>query len=76
MEGQLTNEKMTKLYSIFEEADEDGGGGLDMDEFRIAMRKAMGDGLSDHELDLIFMKVLEIHIHEQHLCLFVGYKPN
>ena len=59
-EDQLTNEKLQELHSIFEDADEDGGGGLDMEEFRTAMRKAMGDGLTDHELDLIFMKVFEV----------------
>ena len=55
---QLTNEKLKKLQSIFAEADEDGGGGLDMDEFRTAMRQTMGDpNITDTELDMIFMKV-------------------
>ena len=57
LEDQLTNEKLKQLEQIFEEADEDGGGGLDMDEFRQAMRVAMGDQLTDHELDILFMKV-------------------
>ena len=57
LEDQLTNEKLKKLERIFEEADEDGGGGLDMEEFRNAMRDAMGQPLRDHELDLLFMKV-------------------
>ena len=34
MEESLTNEKLQRLEQIFEEADEDGGGGLDMEEFR------------------------------------------
>ena len=58
LEEQLTHEKLIELQKIFEEADEDGGGGLDMDEFRHAMRKAMGAHLSDREMDQIFMKVV------------------
>lgn len=57
LEDQLTNDKLKQLQKIFEEADEDGGGGLDMDEFRTAMRQAMGDHLTDHDLDTMFMKV-------------------
>ena len=57
LEDQLTNEKLIKLEKIFEEADEDGGGGLDMDEFRHAMRQTMGDHVADHDLDILFMKV-------------------
>ena len=57
LEDQLTNDKLQELQGIFEEADEDGGGGLDMDEFRNAMRKAMGAHLTDKELDQLFMKV-------------------
>ena len=36
--------------------DEDGGGGLDIDEFKNAMRQTMGN-ISDKEIELIFMKV-------------------
>ena len=57
LEDQLTNRKLQQLQQIFEEADEDGGGGLDMEEFRTAMRHAMGDHLTDDDLDRIFMKV-------------------
>ena len=57
LEDQLTNEKLIQLQRIFEEADKDGGGGLDMEEFRTAMRQAMGQHLTDEDLDLIFMKV-------------------
>ena len=45
------------LQSIFEEADDDDDPGLDMEEFRVAMRRAMGPHLSDDEIDAIFMKV-------------------
>ena len=57
LEGQLTNEKLRQLEAIFEEADEDGGGGLDQVEFRKAMRQAISHSLTDHELDIMFMKV-------------------
>ena len=45
-----------KLLQVFAEADEDGGGGLDMEEFRQAMRQSMGKNVSDQDLDQIFMK--------------------
>ena len=57
LEEQLTNAKLNKLQAIFAEADDDGGGGLDMDEFRNAMRQTMGTNISDHDLDIVFMKV-------------------
>ena len=45
-------------FEVFAEADEDGGGGLDMEEFRQAMRQSMGKkNISDQDLDQIFMKV-------------------
>ena len=46
-------------FEVFAEADEDGGGGLDMEEFRQAMRQSMGmKNISDQDLDQIFMKVI------------------
>ena len=42
---------------MFADADEDGGGGLDMEEFRNAMRPQMHGHVTDDELDRIFMKV-------------------
>ena len=57
LEDQMNNEHLKLLQNIFEEADEDSGGGLDMDEFRNAMRRTMGAGVPDHELDMLFMKV-------------------
>ena len=49
-----------KLLQVFAEADEDGGGGLDMEEFRQAMRQSMGKNVSDQDLDQIFMKVTQV----------------
>ncbi|CAK8691170.1 unnamed protein product [Clavelina lepadiformis] len=40
-----------------QEADADNGGGLDMDEFREAMRKTMGSEIDVKELEMLFMKV-------------------
>lgn len=57
LEDQMNNDHLKKLQNIFEDADEDGGGGLDIDEFRGAMRKTMGSGVDDHELEILFMKV-------------------
>ncbi|CAH1792660.1 unnamed protein product [Owenia fusiformis] len=57
LEDQMTHEKLSRLQAIFEEADEDGGGGLDMEEFRRAMRKTMGQDVHDEQMDMIFMKV-------------------
>ncbi|XP_067932501.1 WD repeat-containing protein on Y chromosome-like isoform X2 [Watersipora subatra] len=52
----MTQEKLNQLHDLFEEMDEDGGGGLDIDEFKNAMRQTMGN-ISDKEIELIFMKV-------------------
>ncbi|XP_078673721.1 WD repeat-containing protein on Y chromosome-like isoform X1 [Branchiostoma floridae x Branchiostoma belcheri] len=41
-----------------DEADDDGGGGLDPDEFRQAIKRTMGNKtVDDHELEILFMKV-------------------
>ena len=55
---QMLNLRAICLQSIFEEADDDDDPGLDMEEFRVAMRKAMGPHLTDDEIDTIFMKVV------------------
>ena len=57
IEDEATNEQLHRLGSIFEEADEDGEGGLDIDAFRKAMRMTMGDHVTDEDLDMMFMKV-------------------
>lgn len=61
LEDQMNHEDLELLERIFEEADEDGGGGLDMDEFREALKRIIankGGILPDqNELAIIFMKV-------------------
>lgn len=58
LEDGLTQEKLNQLHDLFEEMDEDGGGGLDIDEFKNAMRQTLGN-ISDKEIELIFMKVCD-----------------
>jgi len=55
----MNNENLEMLQKIFEDADEDGGGGLDIEEFGQAMKMAFGsvDELDDEQLQLMFMKV-------------------
>uniref|UniRef100_A0ACB8F6N7 Uncharacterized protein n=1 Tax=Sphaerodactylus townsendi TaxID=933632 RepID=A0ACB8F6N7_9SAUR len=55
IEEQMNYEHLQKLECMFREADVDGGGGLDMDEFREAMKK-MGN-IPEEDIDVIFMKV-------------------
>ena len=59
IEDQMNNENLEMLQQIFEEADEDGGGGLDIEEFGEAMKMAFGNGdaLDDEQLEIMFMKV-------------------
>ena len=61
LEDQMNHEDLELLERIFEEADEDGGGGLDLDEFKGAMKRIIankGGILPDqNELAIIFMKV-------------------
>ena len=45
------------MFPSFAADDDDDDPGLDMEEFRVAMRRAMGPHLSDDEIDAIFMKV-------------------
>ncbi|XP_043944952.1 EF-hand calcium-binding domain-containing protein 8 [Protopterus annectens] len=56
MEDQINDEHLRRIEHMFHEADTDGGGALDMGEFREAMKKIMGD-MDDEELDIIFMKI-------------------
>ena len=55
----MNNENLEMLQQIFEHADEDGGGGLDIEEFGLAMKMAFGSAidLDDQQLELLFMKV-------------------
>ncbi|XP_078488317.1 WD repeat-containing protein on Y chromosome-like [Ciona intestinalis] len=57
LEDQMNFEHLKKLETIFQEADADDGGGLDIDEFREAMKKTMGSEIDDKELEILFMKV-------------------
>ncbi|KAG5281841.1 hypothetical protein AALO_G00049380 [Alosa alosa] len=56
VEEQINNEHLRRIEAMFHEADTDGGGGLDMEEFREAMKKIMGK-VEDEDVDIIFMKV-------------------
>ncbi|XP_015281661.1 PREDICTED: EF-hand calcium-binding domain-containing protein 8 [Gekko japonicus] len=56
VEDQINFDHLQKLEWMFREADVDGGGGLDIIEFRRAMKKIMGN-ISDEDIDVIFMKV-------------------
>ncbi|RXM93409.1 Microtubule-associated protein RP/EB family member 1 [Acipenser ruthenus] len=56
VEDQINDEHLHRIERMFREADVDGGGGLDMEEFREAMKKIMGE-VDDEDLDIIFMKV-------------------
>ena len=46
IEDQMNNENLEMLQQIFEAADEDGGGGLDVEEFGQAMKMAFGESNS------------------------------
>lgn len=56
----MNNENLEMLQKIFEDADEDCGGGLDIEEFGQAMKMAFGneEGLDDEQLEIMFMKVI------------------
>ncbi|MGH0143151.1 UNVERIFIED_CONTAM: hypothetical protein FKN15_034535 [Acipenser sinensis] len=56
VEDQINDEHLHRIERMFREADVDGGRGLDMEEFREAMKKIMGE-VDDEDLDIIFMKV-------------------
>ncbi|CAL8242581.1 unnamed protein product [Merluccius merluccius] len=55
-ETQINAEYFRRITAMFNEADVDGGGGLDMDEFRVSMKKIMAH-VDDEDIDIIFMKV-------------------
>ena len=50
-------DKLQELRKIFDHADEDGGGGLDMEEFLAAFGKIFAESLNDQELTNLFMKI-------------------
>ncbi|XP_076807925.1 WD repeat-containing protein on Y chromosome-like isoform X4 [Clavelina lepadiformis] len=57
LDEDLDDHNLKELEEIFKEAARDDAGGLDMHQFRIAMKKTMKDYVDDQELDTIFMKV-------------------
>ncbi|XP_075243818.1 cilia- and flagella-associated protein 337-like [Convolutriloba macropyga] len=57
IDQETGQEDLIRMQEIFEEADEDGGGGLDIDEFKVAMKKVLGSKTDDRELEKLFMKV-------------------
>ncbi|GAU96006.1 hypothetical protein RvY_07514 [Ramazzottius varieornatus] len=50
-------ERLRKLYLVFEESDTDDEPGLNIDEFKVAMRRIGGEEMTDREIELTFMKV-------------------
>ena len=56
-EVEATNERYSQLQAIFEAADEEGLPGLDLDEFKIALRKTVGHNMTEAQIELLFMKV-------------------
>ncbi|KAH1182263.1 hypothetical protein KIL84_010017, partial [Mauremys mutica] len=56
VEDQINYEHLQKLERSFREADLDKGGGLDIKEFRRAMKMIM-DNITEEDIDIIFMKI-------------------
>lgn len=62
LEDQMNYEHLMTLEKIFQDANDNSDdaaleGGLDMAQFRVALKKTMGGPIDDRELDKIFMKV-------------------
>ncbi|GBG25627.1 WD repeat-containing protein 64 [Hondaea fermentalgiana] len=55
--NMISLDKLQELRLAFELADEDGGGGLDMEEFLNAFGHILGDNLSQRQLSNLFMKI-------------------
>ncbi|KAM9120871.1 EF-hand calcium-binding domain-containing protein 8 isoform 2-T2 [Pangshura tecta] len=56
VEDQINYEHLQKLERSFQEADLDKAGGLNIKEFRKAMKKIM-DNITEEDIDIIFMKI-------------------
>ncbi|XP_055341551.1 WD repeat-containing protein on Y chromosome-like [Paramacrobiotus metropolitanus] len=54
---RLAKERLERLRVIFEESDMDDEPGLDIGEFKLAMRRISGDAMTEREIALVFMKV-------------------
>ena len=55
--GGMDQYRLQRLKIIFEESDTDDEPGLDINEFKQAMKKIMGEDVTDREIELTFMKV-------------------
>lgn len=69
VEEVITHESLDKVKKMFEEADIDGGGGLDMNEFTTSMRKIYPN-MTEKELQILYMKVIMLIIKFEILTLF------
>ena len=58
IDQQLTTDRLVRFQRQFQEADTDRGGNISMDEFRAALKRTIGNHVTDEEADMIFMKVL------------------
>ena len=56
-------EFIEKVRKMFSEADLDGGGGLDMNEFILTMHKNYPN-YSEKELKILYMKVFSLNLFE------------
>lgn len=56
-EKEAADERYAMLQAIFQVAEEDGRGGLDIDEFKIALKKTVGYMMTNNQIELLFMKV-------------------
>ena len=54
---QMNLHHFQQLRQIFDEADEDGGGSLDLEEFREAFGTILGEGLTMDQMTMMFMKI-------------------
>ncbi|XP_055341268.1 uncharacterized protein LOC129590202 isoform X2 [Paramacrobiotus metropolitanus] len=55
--GGMDQYRLQRLKIIFEESDTDDEPGLDINEFKQAMKKIIGESVPEREIELIFMKV-------------------
>ncbi|OQV20829.1 putative WD repeat-containing protein on Y chromosome [Hypsibius exemplaris] len=55
--GGMDQYRLQRLKIIFEESDTDDEPGLDINEFKQAMKKILGEDVPEREIELIFMKV-------------------
>lgn len=56
-EKEAADERYAQLQAIFQVAEEDGRGGLDIDEFKIALKKTVGFMMRNDQIEMMFKKV-------------------